>query len=142
MPNIRDAVLKDEDEVYALITELEECELPRREFSEVFKANLNSKQVRYFVAEENGRLIGFASVHFQGLLHHAARIAELQELVVNHEARGLGLGKLLLNKVAELARLESCEQLEVSCNKRRTASHAFYESQGMTGTSYKFCLKL
>jgi PhnO protein len=139
---IRDAVFEDEDGVYALITELEECELPRRDFSDIFKANLLSKQICYFVAEEEGRLIGFASVYFQRLLHHAAKIAELQELVVTNDSRGLGLGKQLLDKAAEKARLENCPQLEVSCGKKRIASHAFYESQGLTNNHYKFCLKL
>ncbi len=142
MIKIRSAELSDEAEIYSLIAELEEKEFDGSIFARIFRENISSPDIRYFAAEENGRVIGFASVHFQKLLHHASLIAEIQELVVMKEARGRKIGKMLLDRAKAESEKLGCTQMEVCCNKRRISSHAFYESQGLIASHYKFCLPL
>jgi phage replication-related protein YjqB (UPF0714/DUF867 family) len=46
------------------------------------------------------------------------------------------------NSVNQEDEERGCTQLEVACNQTRTASHRFYESQGLTRSHYKFAKPL
>ncbi len=125
-------------QIYSLICELEEASLDRTKLEAVYLQNLADPNIHYLIALENGEAAGFASVHVQHLLHHAGKIAELQEIVVAESRRGQGLGSLLFSEAEKTARAAGCLQLEVCCNRKRTASHRFYERQGMAASHFKF----
>ena len=78
---LRMASKDDMNEVYRLICELEDCNLDKQQFEYVYVENLEDNDVDYVIAmEENSeKIIGFISVHTQKLLHHAGKIAEIQE---------------------------------------------------------------
>ncbi|KNF09087.1 N-acetylglutamate synthase and like acetyltransferase [Gottschalkia purinilytica] len=142
MYEIRLAERNDINLIYDLISELEGEQLPRDAFAEVFLNNLNNMHVNYYVIINNKKIIGFISIHIQMLLHHAAKIAEIQELIVSLDFRGKGIGKLLFDKAKEISQNNNCSQLEVCCNQKRISSHEFYLNQGMTNHHFKFCLNL
>ena len=142
MIEIRKAEAEDREAVARLIEQLEEAPMDREVFNGVYLENLNNPQIVYLTALSEGKIRGFVSVHVQNLLHHIAPIAEIQELVVDEQARGQGLGKLLFGKAKEIAAQAGCPQLECACNQRRTSSHAFYKKQGMTCRHFKFTLPL
>ena len=125
-------------QIYSLICELEEAPLDRAKLEAVYLRNLTDPGIHYLIALENGGAAGFASVHVQCLLHHGGKIAELQEIVVAESRRGQGLGSLLFSEAEKTARAAGCFQLEVCCNRKRTASHRFYEGQGMAASHFKF----
>ncbi|WP_320938420.1 GNAT family N-acetyltransferase [Enterocloster lavalensis] len=125
-------------QIYSLICELEEAPLDRAKLEAVYLRNLTDPGIHYLIALENGGAAGFASVHVQCLLHHGGKIAELQEIVVAESRRGQGLGSLLFSEAEKTARAAGCLQLEVCCNRKRTASHRFYERQGMAASHFKF----
>ena len=142
MVEILPAASSQLEEIYLLICELEGTPVSRKGFSACYRQNLENPQVHYFVAQEGGRVLGFISLHIQQLLHHAAKVAEIQELVVCGQLRGQGIGKLLFAAAKEAAVREGCLQLEVCCNRSRVMSHTFYLRQGMTNRHFKFCLPL
>ena len=142
MIHIRKAYITDEAQIYQLITVLEESNIDEVKFSKVFQDNLSNPNVEYYVYEKEDRILGFVSIHIQQLLHHVAKIAEIQELIVAEEARNSGIGSQLFHKAKEISKEENCLQLEVCCNQKRKGSHKFYEVQGMTNHHYKFCLEL
>ncbi len=83
------------------------------------------------VAERDGRLLGTCTVHLiEHLAHNFARSAILEDLVVDAEARGLGIGRALLEKAAERARGWGCYKLALSSNQSREAAHRFYAQLG------------
>lgn len=126
------------DEVYPLLCELEDRKLPADPFKEVFIENLSIPSVNYFVCESNDTIVAFASLHIQHLLHHCSKVAEIQELVVTAEYKGNGIGKKLLDQMAETAQKNGCSLLEVCCSQKRRPSHGFYEHCGMEKSHYKF----
>lgn len=130
------------DKVYDLMCELEEDELDKNAFRDIYYANLEKENIYYLIAVENGKVIGFISVHIQGLLHHASNIAEIQELIVTARSQKSGIGRMLFEKAKELAKSNNCYQLEVCCNQKRKDSHAFYQKQGMDKSHYKFTAKI
>lgn len=130
------------DSVYDLMCELEEEELDKNAFSDIYNANLKKENVYYLVAVEKDKVLGFISVHIQGLLHHASNIAEIQELIVTSRSQKSGIGHMLYKKAEEVAKSNNCYQLEVCCNQKRKDSHAFYQRQGMDKSHYKFTAKI
>ncbi len=128
--------------VYALMCELEGEELDRQGFLRIFNENLNNRDICYFVAIMNGCVAGFLSLHVQRLLHHAALIGEIQEIVVSHDCRGRGIGQALFERIRIVAKDAGCVQLEVCCRKERMRSFDFYQKMGMICSHYKLCLPL
>ena len=141
---IRDARPEDAAVVYRLICELEEGANEAIEwelFLAVYRRNLGDPNVCYRVAEEDGEVIGFVSLHVQWLLHHCGPVAELQELIVSSSHRGKGLGVKLLEDMREEARRRGCLQIELCCNRMREASNAFYGRHGFQKSHFKHTLK-
>ena len=142
MENIREATLNDKDQIYRLLVVLEETTPDPKCFSDIYESNLSNPTIFYYVYERDYEILGFISIHIQQLLHHTSKIAEIQELIVEPTLRYQGIGKRLFQKVKEVSIENDCTQIEVCCNQRRTSSHKFYQSLGMTNNHYKFCLPL
>ena len=85
-----------------------------------------------------GSLLGMLSVHRFSALHADAPVALITALVVVPVARGLGVGRRLVDRAVETGRGWGCERLIVTTHVRRADAHAFYERIGfeMTGRRY------
>lgn len=136
------ALKEHEQAVYGLMCELEGAKLHRQFFADVYAKNLQNKDIRYFAALRDGKVIGFSSLHMQLLLHHAALIGEIQEIVVSESCRGQGIGQRLFHEMKTAALAYGCAQMEVCCRKERTLSHRFYQKMGMVLSHDKLCMKL
>ena len=136
------AKINNFDEVYQLICELQDEPVNQDELFQVYEKNIMNPDIYYFLASDGLQTVGFASVHIQFLLHHAARIAELQEIIVCKSKQGMGIGQLLFIQAKETARDIGCLQLEVCCSQIRKESHKFYLKQGMKNSHFKFTLSL
>ena len=53
----------------------------------------------YYVAESDGDIVGFGSLHIELLLHHAGLAGEIQELVVHETVRSKGIGVELVSRL-------------------------------------------
>jgi len=71
-----------------------------------------------------------------------SKVAEIQEIVVSKYYQGQGIGKMLFNRLKEIAVENKCVLLEVCCNQIREKSHEFYLKQNMKNSHYKFTLNL
>ena len=94
--SIRPSKESDEASVYDLITLLMGFSLNRESFHDVFVQNLRDDTVLYYVAESEGCVVGFASLHIEPQLHHAGLVGEIQELIVQETFRGKGTGAQLV----------------------------------------------
>ena len=133
---------KDFDVVYELICELENTMINKQALYEVYSHNLMRDDIHYILAVDDLHVVGFASLHIQQLLHHAAKIGEVQEIIVHKEKQGIGIGKALFDAIKTIAIEKRCMQLEVCCNQARKGSHEFYAKQGALNSHYKFTLPL
>lgn len=144
--NIVPAEIDDFDQVYSLICELEQNELDKQSCFETYSENLKANNIYYILVKNESDTIAFASLHIQKLLHHCAKIGELQEIIIRKDMRSLGVGELLFQYVLKIAQNNGCKLLEVCCNKKRLASHQFYYKMRMVNNHYKFsipiCLEL
>lgn len=102
-----------------MISQLESKQLDKETFHTVFTANLNNPNIYYTVAVIGSNVVGFISLHVQQLLHHNGAAAEIQELFVDPEMRGKGIGKALVNAARVIAQKNKAKVFEVSCNMKR-----------------------
>jgi GNAT superfamily N-acetyltransferase len=79
-------------------------------------------------AFHEGRLIGFAQL---GVIRKTtAVLGTVEDVVVDSEYQGQGLGKGIMEKILELARREGCSRLSLTSNPERTAARALYRKIG------------
>ena len=140
--DIQPARIEHEQAIYGLMCELEGTETDRRGFGNVFRENLGDRDVFYLIAMRDGCVTGFSSLHMQRLLHHAALIGEIQEIVVSEKYRGQGIGQMLFEKMRAIAKDAGCTQMEVCCRRERKRSLDFYQKMGMACSHFKLCLPL
>lgn len=100
--------------VYELLNQLKGSQHNREVFEQVFVQNLADPLIHYFVAIYNQKPIGFTSLHVQQILHHAKPTGEIQELIIDQNHRGKGIGKLLMEKVETIAMELNLEEIELT----------------------------
>lgn len=89
---------------------------------------------RVFVAQRAGNLIvGWIHVQATYLLECDAR-AEIWGLVVSDKARGIGVGRRLVEAAEEWALMRGLDVIVLRSNNLRTEAQGFYEHLGYTVT--------
>ncbi|KRD64160.1 GNAT family N-acetyltransferase [Ensifer sp. ENS10] len=81
------------------------------------------------VAEAGNRLIGYAILVPIYRAAEGARGMELHHLFVRPESRGTGIGRHLVAKAREQAKMAGCDFLSVSAATGNFQAHHFYESE-------------
>jgi PhnO protein len=137
MYHIRIAAAADVKGIYQCICLLEATDFNYTLFETIYNRNIADASIIYLVAASaEDAIIGFISCHTQYLLHHCAKVAEIQELYVHEQYRGQGIGRHLVNEIQ--IRLQQCATVEVTAQNKRTATHVFYEQLGFKPTHKKF----
>ena len=100
-------------------------EIPR----EWFEGIIGSPWHDLLVAEEDGRLLGMATMSIT-MGAGIRKNAYLEDFVVSADARGKGVGGLLWEEMLRWAREKGAKRLEFTCGEGRDAAHAFYHRHG------------
>lgn len=82
-----------------------------------------------FVAESNDDVCGLIHVGLHRSLL-AEREAEIEALVVDAAARGVGVGRALVEQAEQWAREQGCAAMGVRSRSERSGAHAFYTALG------------
>jgi PhnO protein len=136
------AELKDMEDVYRLVCELERTQLDRASFEEIYKEELSSDDYVILVEEENDDVRALMEMRYGRQLHHAGRVAEIMCLYVCEEYRNSRIGHRLFHTAVQFAREAGCVQLELNSSTWRTDAHRFYEREGMRKDHYNFTMDL
>jgi GNAT superfamily N-acetyltransferase len=75
---------------------------------------------------------GFASLRFRGSLYTPGPDACLEELWVRPHARGIGLGRALLEAAMELARERGADRIDLNTSTDDHEARSLYASAGFT----------
>ncbi len=98
----------------------------------VFELLLGGTRGEVLVAEEDGRLLGLASVSYNLAMRYGGEYCQLEELIVDPEARGKHLGALLVDATLERARQRGCGEYGLYLVAATEHNRGFYEKRGFT----------
>ena len=88
--------------------------------------HLGNPRAAVLVATRSGALAGVAVVFF----HASHRIARLYSIAVAADARGLGIGEVLLAAAERLARARGASAMRLEVRTDNAAAHRLYERRG------------
>jgi ribosomal protein S18 acetylase RimI-like enzyme len=94
-------------------------------------AVLQSKDHEAFVAEFENKIVGWIGAS-QAMMIEVMQHCEINGLVIDEQHRGLGIGKLLIDKVRHWAKEKGNDKMGLHCNVKRIEAHLFYEHLGFT----------
>ncbi|SKB48782.1 GNAT family N-acetyltransferase [Dyadobacter psychrophilus] len=134
---IRQAGESDRTILYDMICRLENMVMDVAGFDFAFDINIKNPNVSYFIAELGTNPVGMVSCHIQPLLHHAALVAEIQEMYVEPEFRSQQVGKALMLQVTNFAKSKGAIQIEVTSRNVREQAHRFYQREGFEKSHVK-----
>ena len=92
-------------------------------------AVLQSKDHTAFVAEYENEIVGWIAAS-QAIMIEVMPHCEINGLVIDQDHRGMGIGKLLVDKVKQWAKEKNNSKVGLRCNVKRTEAHLFYEHLG------------
>jgi len=131
--SIRPATESDLQAAFDLMVELGYPDLSIALFTQTYLAVRKHPAMDLVVAEESGRVVGLASISRRPQLRLAADLITIDELVVSAGARGLGVGRALLEHVKSMSKLPGIRRLELETNRARESyRRRFYVKNGFT----------
>lgn len=134
---IRDGIVEDAAMIAQLLDELGYPSAPEGVRQRLARL-LPRDDTRIFVAERGAQVLGVLGLHRMPVLTEVNDIAMIIALVVADEARRTGVGRTLLERAEDEARLWRCGRIMVTSAERRGEAHAFYERMGYTHTGRRF----
>ncbi len=108
----------------------------------VYEEQLAEPGAHHLVAERDGELMGFCSLHFRSRLNQTQLEAWIPDLVVSPGARRQGVARALLEAAVSAARERQCHQLTLESGYARGDAHRLYERFGMTDAGKSFGMRL
>jgi len=139
-PKLRDAKPGDSARIAELVGELGH-EVTEKQVRKNLSA-LKKIGETPIVATLGKKVVGFIGVHRMVTVHRPAPVGRIPVLIVTKEARGLNLGRMLVEAAEQWCRKRGCQLIEVTSNDRRAEAHAFYRHLGYERTSIRFFKKL
>ena len=90
---------------------------------------IDNPNIQYKVAKFDGKIMGVASIIIiDKIINSGARMGIIEDVAVSPEARGLGLGKLLIEDLIDYGTEKGCYKLTLNCSNDNVE---FYEKCGM-----------
>jgi GNAT superfamily N-acetyltransferase len=100
-------------------------------------------EYRIYVAKADEGIVGtFALLIMDNLAHMGAPSAIVEDVVVQPDWQGKGIGKRMMQFAIRRCREMGCYKLALSSNLKREVAHRFDESLGFRRHGYSYLLEL
>ncbi len=130
--SVRPAVHTDREACIELLQELRAADRGplSAQAGEVFDQLLDGQRGQVLVAEDDGELLGLASMTFNLAMRYGREYCQLEELVVDPAARGKKVGALLVEGTLACARARNCAEIGAYLVAATEHNRPFYEKFG------------
>ena len=98
--------------------------------SGMFDQLLDQRRGRIIVAEEEGQILGMASVSYNVAMRYGGEYCQLEELIVDPAGRGKNIGGQLVAATVEHARARGCVEYGLYLVETTEQNQPFYEKYG------------
>ena len=114
-------------------------ELNANEVERRYNAVIERGEHAVFVAEENGRIIGFLHLYERPAFDKPPEVI-VQAIVVDQSLRGTGIGKTIMSMAERWAVERGFSSIALTSNVSRSGAHLFYDRLGykIEATSHLF----
>jgi len=126
---VRPAEAKDKEACLDLISTLTGRE-PEDGWSATFDALVSGERGEILIAEEDGVVLGVATVSYNLAVRYAGEYCQLEELIVNEAARGKNAGAALMEAAVARARDRGCAEMGLYLVEWTEKNRPFYEKFG------------
>jgi ribosomal protein S18 acetylase RimI-like enzyme len=109
---------------------------------QVFLDHLAFDDLALLVAEEEGALVGIASLWIRPRLNWTVPEAWIADLYVDPGVRRRGVGGALVSACVHEARRRGCHRVVLESAHHREDAHAFYEAAGFAHSGRRYELTL
>lgn len=139
MIRIRQCQAEDFGDVVRLLCQLwPDKPLDAVSLEAVFSRALASESQVYLCAADEHGVIGFGSLTLKNNLWQQGYLGHVDELVVDSEQRGRGVGTKLLDQLIIVAQQRGCRRVELDSGFQRKQAHQFYEKHGFENRAHHF----
>ena len=99
--------------------------------SAIFRRMASYPNYKVYVATKEAQIVGtFELLVMDNLAHLGAPSAVVEDVCVDEQLRGQGIGGAMMKFAMKIAAAAGCYKLTLSSNLKRTRAHAFYQSLG------------
>lgn len=134
---VRDAIIEDAAIIAALLGELgypSQTDGVRARLGRL----LTREDSRVFVAEREATVLGVLGLHRMPVLTALNDVAMIIALVVTDRERRAGVGRMLIARAEDEARVWQCGRIMVTSAEHRADAHGFYQRLGYEYTGRRF----
>lgn len=129
----------DFEQVLVLLRQLwPDRSLDKKKLRRAFLQGLKSKLQCYLCARIESNIVGFASLMMKNSLWQQGYVGHIDELIVDKQYRGKGVGGKLLEHVMKLAKKKGCRRVELDSAFEREDAHRLYEHNGFKSRGFTF----
>jgi ribosomal protein S18 acetylase RimI-like enzyme len=100
------------------------------EGAKYFSDAIKDKKGCFFICEENGHLVGYATGAAMDVNYRKSKYFELISIGVHPNRLGQGVGKALLEKITRWAKSKRFQKIYLNCYIKNKSAIDFYTSQG------------
>lgn len=116
--------------------------LYKKKLRQVFLRGLKSKLQCYLCARTETKIVGFVSLTIKNSLWQQGYIGHIDELIVDKQHCGKGIGGKLLSHITKLAKKKCCRCIELDSAFIRKDAHKFYKRNDFENRAFVFSKKL
>jgi GNAT superfamily N-acetyltransferase len=131
---IRTATAKDKDQVLALMDEFSRfshsADMASSIGEEQFATIINDPNTHIFVADDNGDLVGLATLYLIPNIRHGRRRGHIEDFFVKGSARQTGVGSKIMKAVKQYCINSGIRTIKLSSGNELAPAHRFYEKNG------------
>jgi GNAT superfamily N-acetyltransferase len=99
---------------------------------------IETQETKYFVGKIDGTIIASCYISIlPNLTCNGKSIGFIENVIVDENQRGNGIGKRIIEMAIEYAKKQNCYKVVLQSGIKRTAAHRFYEAMGFDGESKK-----
>lgn len=96
----------------------------------MYEEMLQREDIKIFIAEENGKLVGVAELFIVPILRRGYYQGVIESLVVTKNMRGQGVGSALVKEIINYCKKNNLPVIKVNSGNELTEAHKFYERHG------------